>query len=152
MKNFLVIFCAVVFATACKTNDKKAAEGSSTESKATLPATAGLLDTTNFTSIEWVDNITQDMGKVKEGAVVEVTYRFKNVGNKSLVIEDVVAGCGCTVPEKPEKAFAPGEEGVIRAKFDSKGRIGTNNKYVTVTSNTSPNRQQTLQFNVEVTK
>ncbi|MEO5563769.1 MAG: DUF1573 domain-containing protein, partial [Chitinophagaceae bacterium] len=80
-----------------------------------------------------------------------VSYRFKNSGNKSLVIEDVAAGCGCTVPEKPEQAFAPGEEGVIRAKFDSKGRVGTNNKFVTVTANTSPSKQQVLKFNVEVT-
>ena len=39
------------------------------------------------------------------------------------------ASCGCTVPEKPEKPFAPGEEGVIKAKFDSHGTsIGRNKK------------------------
>jgi hypothetical protein len=152
MKKLFIIFFATALVAGCKTNDKKAGANASADEGPAQFFSPDSPDTTNLTNIEWIDNVTQDMGKVKEGAVVEVTYRFKNTGNKSLVIEDVVAGCGCTVPEKPERAFAPGEEGVIRAKFDSKGRVGTNNKYVTVTANTKPSKQQTLQFNVEVTK
>jgi hypothetical protein len=68
------------------------------------------------------------------------------------VIANVSASCGCTVPEKPEKPFAPGEEGVIKAKFDSKGRPrGETRKEVFVTANTSPENLTPLSFRVEIT-
>jgi hypothetical protein len=148
MKKLLFVLTAItlVLLVACRTADKKPDNTLSAEEKTKMAN-----DSANFTSIEWLDSTNTDLGKVKEGAIVEVSYRFKNSGNKTLIIEDVSAGCGCTVPEKPEKPIAPGEEGVIRAKFDSKGRAGTNNKYVTVTANTSPSKQQILQFTVNVT-
>lgn len=108
-------------------------------------------DTANFTTIEWLDSTVKDLGKVKEGQMVEVNYRFKNSGDKNLVIADVRASCGCTVPEKPEKPFAPGEEGVIKAKFDSRNRVGIARKDVYVTANTTPQSSITLTFAVEVT-
>ena len=71
------------------------------------------------TTVLWLDS-TQNLGNLMEGTVVDVQFRFKNTGNKMLVITDVAASCGCTVPEKPEKPIAPGAEGVIKATFDSK--------------------------------
>ena len=100
------------------------------------------------TSVLWLDS-TQNLGNLMEGTVVDVQFRFKNTGNKILVITDVAASCGCTVPEKPEKPIAPGAEGVIKATFDSKNRIGTNHKVITVILNTE-NRTQQLVFDVEV--
>jgi hypothetical protein len=110
------------------------------------------VDTANFTSITWLDSTFKDLGKVKEGEVVEVTYRFKNTGTHNLVISEVHAGCGCTTPETPQQPYAPGEEGVIKAKFDSKGRPGPAHKDVTVTANTLPNSTSLLTFQVEVLK
>jgi len=145
---FVLTVLALISTVACKTNDKKSANTStlSQEEKTRIGN-----DSANFTSIEWLDSTNANLGKIKEGAIVEVAYRFKNSGTKVLVVEDVTAGCGCTVPEKPEKPIAPGEESVIRAKFDSKGKAGTQNKYITVTANTTPSKQQVLQFTVEVT-
>lgn len=100
------------------------------------------------TTVLWLDS-TQNLGNLMEGTVVDVQFRFKNTGNKMLVITDVAASCGCTVPEKPEKPIAPGAEGVIKATFDSKNRIGTNHKVITVILNTE-NRTQQLVFDVEV--
>ncbi len=109
-------------------------------------------DSANFTSIQWLDSTYIDLGKVKEGQVIEVSYRFKNSGDKNLVIANVSASCGCTVPEKPEKPFSPGEEGVIKAKFDSKGRAkGETRKEVFVTANTTPENLTQLSFRVEIT-
>jgi hypothetical protein len=149
MKRILFFICFTGLLAACGSNDTTSTTETASISSGDKKDSAA--STSNLTSIQWIDSTYQDLGRVKEGAMVEVSYKFKNAGDKSLVIEDVVAGCGCTVPEKPEKAFAPGEEGVIRAKFDSKGRFGTNEKYVTVTSNTQPEKSQTLRFKVEVT-
>lgn len=143
MKKLLIIGCIVSVFAACQSTDTKSVTGQSGSEATNDPA--------NVTTMEWIDSNYIDLGVVKEGAVVEVSYRFKNAGQKNLVIADVSAGCGCTIPEKPEKPFAPGEEGVIRAKFDSKGRTGTNDKFVTVRANTIPQQEHTLRFKVEVT-
>lgn len=144
----LYIVLAVVCAgfAACQGSDQKAA----TPALTTEQKDIAKKDSANFTSIQWVDSTFKDLGKIKEGEVVEVTYRFKNSGTKPLVITNVYASCGCTVPEKPEKPYAPGEEGVIKAKFDSRGRPkGVQNKTVYVDANVDPAPQQ-LNFKVEI--
>ena len=50
-----------------------------------------------------------------------------------------------------EKQLAPGEEGVTKAKFDSKGRPCENRKHISVDANTNPSRSHSLDFRVEVT-
>jgi len=111
-----------------------------------------LKDSANFTTVEWLDSTYKDLGKVKEGQQVEVSFRFKNTGTKNLVIDDVTASCGCTVPEKPQEPITPGQEGMIKAKFDSKGKpVGEARKEVYVTANTTPSTSHTLTFRVEIT-
>ena len=143
MKKILFVFLAAGL-FACGTTDKK--PGTLTADEQTKSAT----DTANFTSIQWLDSINTNLGNIKEGQVVEVAYRFRNSGTKNLVFSNVSASCGCTVPEKPEKPYAPGEEGVIKAKFDSKGRPhGEAQKMVYVEANTNPSTT-TLSFKVNI--
>lgn len=142
MKKFVFIIVTLVLIAACNNADKP---GMTSEQQDKV-----LKDSVNYTSIQWLDSSFSDLGKVKEGQVVDVAFRFKNSGTKNLVITDVTAGCGCTIPEKPAKPFAPGQEGVIKAKFNSENRVGMNNKEIYVTANTTPN-PQILTFKVEVT-
>ena len=89
------------------------------------------------TQVKIIDSV-YDFGKVKEGDIVEYSYRFKNVGTQPLVIIDARASCGCTIPEKPEKPVAPGEMGFIKVKFNSENKSGVNHKTITVESNANP--------------
>ena len=144
-KILLILLAAGLFA--CESADKETAKVLTQNERDNATK-----DSANFTSIQWLDSTYIDLGKVKEGQVVEVTYRFKNGGDKNLVIANVTASCGCTVPEKPEKPFSPGEEGMIKAKFDSKGRgKGETRKDVYVTANTNPENLTRLSFRVEIT-
>lgn len=111
-----------------------------------------LKDSTNFTSIQWIDSIYQDLGTVKEGPEVEIAYKFKNTGDKNLIIENVMAGCGCTIVEKPKEPYTPGQTGTIRAKFTTQGHIGTNEKSIYVTANTKGNTNKELKFRIVVQK
>lgn len=101
-----------------------------------------------LTTIQWLDSV-QNFGKVTEGEKVLISFHFKNTGNKPLVITGVNASCGCTVPEKPEAPIAPGETGVIKAEFNSAGRVGANSKYVNITCNTET-QNYSLLFEGEV--
>lgn len=102
-----------------------------------------------LTSVKWIDSV-RNMGSIREGQKLEVVFRFSNTGNKPLVIQNVQAACGCTVPSKPEAPIMPGAEGSIKAVFDSQGRVGANHKTITVTTNTEGVQNHVLEFNVEV--
>jgi len=110
-----------------------------------------IADTANYTAIEWIDSVNKDLGTMKEGQIVELSWRFKNAGTKPLVITNVSAPCGCTVPAPPKEPIAPGKEGRIEAKFDTKGQIGTPIKSVVVRANTNPQEYQ-LNFTGQVVK
>ena len=110
-------------------------------------------DTTSYTTIEWLDPIQTDLGKITEGQQVEVSWRFKNSGSKPLIIQNVSATCGCTVAERPEAPVAPGESSVIKAKFNSEGQhIGHVEKTVMVQANTKGTTTHTLRFSAEINK
>ncbi len=149
MKYFFsaLIISSVLFA--CTSND-----ANSNNISADAAVTADNVTATAPTSaaqIQWIDSMHQELGKVKEGGIVEVSWRFKNTGAGPLIVSNVNASCGCTVAEKPEAPIAPGSEGVIKAKFDSKDRQGAQRKDVFITTNAGTTPQQ-LSFAVEVQK
>ncbi|ULQ54450.1 DUF1573 domain-containing protein [Flavihumibacter fluvii] len=109
------------------------------------------IDSANFTSITWLDG-DQDYGKVDEGQQVEVAFRFRNSGDKPLIIYSVQPACGCTAAEPPKEPILPGKEGVIKGSFNSSGRAGTNNKSIAVQANTTGGMEHNLHFKVEVIK
>jgi hypothetical protein len=116
-----------------------------------------LNDSASLTTIEWIDSPHHDIGSLKEGEEVEILFRFKNTGDKPLVIESVIPGCGCTGAEKPEEPIMPGKEGEIKAKFSSRGFQGTQTKYVNVNANTKKSNtgspsNHSLSFTVNVEK
>jgi hypothetical protein len=150
-RTFFFLFVAAGF-VACTSADKKTGESTNADSTMRAEKAKLMSDTANYTSIQWLDSTFLSMGTVNEGAQVEVSFRFKNTGNKPLVIADVTASCGCTIPETPQQPFAPGEEGTIKAKFNSEGRPGENRKHINVDANTSPSRSHELNFTVDVKK
>lgn len=146
MKQTLIILAAILTLAACKSTDKKVIPAGNMTKEDMEKAKN---DSLNFTTIEWIDSTTRNLGKLKKDESVEVTFRFKNSGDKNLVIEDVTAQCGCTIPEKPTQAYGPGEEGVIKAKFNGSGS-GVISKMVTVMANTKPSKEHHLTFTGEI--
>ena len=76
-----------------------------------------------------------DFGDIKQGAVVEHVFKFTNTGDSILVIQKVYSTCGCTIPSYPKEGIAPGQSGEITVKFNSEGKMGLNNKIITILSN-----------------
>jgi hypothetical protein len=101
-----------------------------------------------LTSVSFKDSILHK-GKIKEGEMLTVEFEFTNTGTEMLIIKNVTASCGCTIPEKPEEPIAPGNTGKIKATFDSRGRAGMNQKVITVVANTKETIH-TLIFDVDV--
>lgn len=78
-----------------------------------------------------------DFGEITQGEVVEHFFEFTNTGGAPLVISNVITTCGCTAPTWPKDPVKPGEKGKIKIVFNSTGKIGRQNKVVTILSNTS---------------
>src|SRR5687768_16018882 len=126
MKYFLALICAATF-IGCDYADK------TSPGVDVIPKEA--FDSSKFTTIEWIDS-TRDYGKITEGQKLDVSFRFKNTGDKPLIIRSVKPGCGCTATEPPKEPIAPGAEGIIKASFNSEGREGPNSKDIFVDANT----------------
>ena len=125
MKRLIVFSAFVLLLASCgNNNDKQAAANTNGE--------AASAD--NLTTVQWLDSV-QNFGKVVDGEKVIITFHFKNTGTKPLIISNVQASCGCTVPSKPEEPIAPGAEGKITAEFNSEGRVGKATKNLTVQAN-----------------
>ncbi len=129
MKKLSSSFLLLIFlTTSCdiRKHDKEQKVSATEKNEIKNPTTAEIIDT------------TYDFGKVNEGEIVEYNYRFKNTGDKPLIIEEANASCGCTIPEKPDHPIAPGEMGFIKVKFNSEHRPGETHKSVTIVSNAVP--------------
>jgi Protein of unknown function (DUF1573) len=84
------------------------------------------------------ESTDHDFGNIKEGDKVTHIYKFKNTGEVPLIIQDAKPSCGCTAPDWTKTPIPPGEEGFVKAEFDSQGKPGAQNKTITVTANTWP--------------
>jgi len=148
MRRIIIIAALAITAASCNGPVKK-------EVKDNTPVNAPLpeekKDTASYTSIQWIDSV-KDYGKIAEGQKLEVAFRFKNTGNKPLVIEGVHPSCGCTVANPPKEPIAPGAEGEIKGSFDSNGKNGEQHKTISVTANTKGIQDHQLVFTVDVQK
>jgi hypothetical protein len=147
MMRLLVVFLFTAIIISCNNNsDKKSplAPGSNSD--------AALKDSANYTTIQWLDSLNKNFGKISEGQKLEVSYSFKNTGNKPLVITRVQPSCGCTIAEQPTEPVAPGAVGIVKASFNSEGRTGVNHKTLFVYANTKGTQSHELHFEVEVEK
>ncbi len=88
------------------------------------------------------DSPEKDLGTVSEGEQLVAWYEYTNSGTAPLVIQDIRAGCGCTVPRWEDTPLAPGGSGSIRVVFNSKGKRGTQNIRITVRSNAENDREE----------
>lgn len=59
------------------------------------------------------------------------SFTFTNTSDETMFIKNVRTSCGCTTPDYTKEPVAPGETGVVKAKYDTK-RVGTFHKTVTV--------------------
>ncbi|HUR10421.1 MAG TPA: DUF1573 domain-containing protein [Flavitalea sp.] len=124
---------------------------SDTDRKATANANTSEQDSAQFTTIQWIEP-SKNLGKIAEGQVLQIHFRFKNTGDKPLIIKNVRPSCGCTVADFPKEPIAPGQEGEITGSFDSKGRSDLQSKEIFVEANTKGSVNHTLHFELDVVK
>ena len=77
-----------------------------------------------------------NFGTIVQGDTVEHIFVFENVGTAPLKINSATGSCGCTIPSYTKEAIAPGKKGEVLVRFNSIGKLGAQNKTVTLKTNT----------------
>lgn len=80
---------------------------------------------------------SKDFGDITQGDKVSHTFTLTNSGASPLIISNVAATCGCTVPKWPKEPIAPGAKAEIQVSFNSAGKMGKQNSVVRIYSNAS---------------
>ncbi|GGD71410.1 hypothetical protein GCM10011514_39370 [Emticicia aquatilis] len=131
-KVFLALTSTIILAGlnfSCNLIDSKGQTGMSQEDSLAALANAPIME---------FDKEVFDFGTLTEGDTVSHAFKFKNVGKSALTITDVQVQCGCTVASKPDHPVGVGQSDQIVVRFNSKGKVGTNKKFVTIFSNANP--------------
>ncbi len=76
-------------------------------------------------------DVKHSFGKIKQNKPVTYYFSFTNEGNKPLIVENAMAGCGCTTPEYPKEPIGKGKEAKIKVTYNA-AAMGTFKKDVTV--------------------
>ncbi|WP_019039131.1 DUF1573 domain-containing protein [Psychroflexus tropicus] len=133
---FALVALATISFTAC--NNQKAADKVD-ESKKEI-AEERDAEKQSFPVMEFEEK-EYDFGTVEEGEIVEHTFTFTNTGDAPLIVSNATASCGCTVPTWTKEAIAPGENGEMVVKFNTRGKPNQQMKAVRITANTQSGRE-----------
>ena len=96
---------------------------------------SGVLFAQKKPEVKFQKNV-HDYGSVKEEVEVAVSdFEFTNIGTSPVVIQRVIASCGCTAPTYTKEPVLPGKKGNIKVAYSTSNRPGTFNKNVRVYTN-----------------
>jgi hypothetical protein len=82
-----------------------------------------------------VDKSTVDLGIIKSGAIKSGSFTITNSGQSELKILRVVSDCTCTILEELPNSIDAGESVVVKVKFDSLFRTGSQKKGIRLYTN-----------------
>jgi hypothetical protein len=123
-KSILLVACTLFMAVA--------ANAQSTDKAA--PAPAAPVENKNAAEMTF-DALEYNFNTIKQGESVTREFVFTNTGKEDLIITNATGSCGCTVPVWPKEPTKKGGKGTIKVTFNSAGKMGMQDKTVTITSN-----------------
>lgn len=82
----------------------------------------------------YLKEVSHDFGGIPQGRPVTYTFEAVNKGHKPLVVNSVLASCGCTSPEWNSSPVAPGGITQIKVGFNAQAD-GKFSKTITINFN-----------------
>jgi hypothetical protein len=95
------------------------------------------LQSSGDSTVLYFEKKLHDFGLVGSDEEIACRFGFSNTGDAPLIIQDVVAGCGCTDVKYPTEPVRPGDSGAIEVTFNTRGKNGHQRQVVKVISNGS---------------
>jgi hypothetical protein len=82
-----------------------------------------------------VEDSNIDLKTLTEGDTASHTFTIKNVGNETLIINDVEVTCACLRTELSSTSVSVGNEETITVWFNTEGKMGRQHKIVSLKTN-----------------
>ncbi|MGI6320142.1 MAG: DUF1573 domain-containing protein [Bacteroidales bacterium] len=80
-----------------------------------------------------------DLGDVKQDEIVECSFIYRNTGDDTIYIQDVLFSCSCTSMGDFKKSLEPGATDTLKVSLDTFGKpLGSFKEEVRVIANTKP--------------
>ena len=96
---------------------------------------SGLLFAQKKPEVNFEKNV-YDYGSIKEEVEVAFSdFEFTNTGTSPVIIQRIVASCGCTSPTYTREPVLPGKKGKVKVAYNTIYRPGTFRKSVRVYTN-----------------
>lgn len=133
MKRIAILLNIVIILVLCACGNKSSNPNSIPEAKN---------DSLILSSEINFDTLENDLGTISEGERVIAYFEYENVGERALLIQNISAGCGCTVPSWSKLPLNPGQKESIKVIFDSTGKNGTQNIKISVNSNAINSKEE----------
>lgn len=91
-----------------------------------------------------LESALHDFGDVGTKTTNICRFKFTNIGKGRLIIKNVRATCGCTVPALEKQEYEPGESGSIEVRYTAGGDEGDVVKHLYIQSNDKQNPETEL--------
>ncbi|MGB3547232.1 MAG: DUF1573 domain-containing protein [Saprospiraceae bacterium] len=88
-------------------------------------------DLSEEVQIEWLDTLDYDFGDLLYQEPRTHTFRFRNLGDEPILIDNVRTACGCTTTEWRDTPVEPDSIGRISVEYDARSK-GYFRKYIKV--------------------
>ena len=73
---------------------------------------------------------TINLGRMKEGELIEYKLGVRNTDSTAMVILDISTTCGCTMLDYDTAPIVPGDTASVVLSYDSKGQAGSQIKLI----------------------
>ena len=103
--------------------------------------------TLNNGFVEWQWNI--NVGVIPRDTPYIANFLVRNIGNRPLILNEVISGCHCTVTDFTRNSIAVGDSTHIKVTFDAH-RIGDFYKTISVKTNLDPENYVVLSLQGKV--
>lgn len=123
---FRIFFILIAFILFSCTPQKKEKKESDIAKTPTITGTS---------KIEFEEEI-YDFGSLISGEIVVTTFKFTNIGEHNLIINEIESDCGCVTVNFNKEPIKPGDTGLIEIEFDSSGMFGRQFKSIEIRANT----------------
>jgi hypothetical protein len=91
-----------------------------------------LLDSTAMNlQANWVTRV-KEFGVLPTGPAAEFTFSFTNTGTEPITIAEAAPSCSCTVADYTKTPIQPGEQGWVKAVYETQGHPGFFKKFIRV--------------------
>ena len=79
----------------------------------------------------WVTRV-KEFGVLPTGPAAEFTFTFTNTGTEPITIAEAAPSCSCTVVDYTKTPIQPGEQGWVKAVYETQGHPGFFKKFIRV--------------------